>query len=274
MHAQLVVFSCPKEGCPPADWEDGAAGGTFGGTRGGDPPVVRFAVADGATETYESRRWVELLLRSFMSADRNAGPGWPDLERGSMSAWFKAMQEQWWATAPAGLDYIEQLKIRQGTLATFVGGQITGLGTATPVWQATALGDSVLFHVRNGTLVEHFPALRSTDFDSAPEGIATLPDRLGRMSEQLLFREGRLAPGDQIFVATDALAKWMLARQEAGDQLSWRLLGELAHPATFSELIAASRGAKPRSEAMKDDDVTLMRIRLLAKPASTVVVCL
>ena len=54
MQVQRVTFSAPKEGYRPGEWEDGAADGPLGGVRGGDPPIFRFAVADGATEAYES----------------------------------------------------------------------------------------------------------------------------------------------------------------------------------------------------------------------------
>jgi hypothetical protein len=270
MQLQRVIFSVPKGGSRPDEWEDGAAAAPAGRGRGGDPPLLRFAVADGATETYESRRWVELLIWSFMSADAGGGPNWPELERGAMSAWFKAVQEQWWAAAPTAADYIEQVKLSQGTLATFVGGELRGLDTPTPSWHAVALGDSVLFHVRDGRLLDQLPRLRAADFASTPEGISTRRERLGPMGEQLLLRDGRLEPGDFIFVATDAFAQWMLSRLEAGDPDLWRALAEMAHPSVFSQLVAAER----RAMAMKDDDVTLMRIRLLGRPATTVVVCL
>ena len=175
MQVQLVIFSEQKDGCSPADWEDGAGGGSFGRAQGGDPPCARFAVADGATETYDSARWANQLIASFMSPEQADGTGHPDLERDAMSAWFKAMQDQWQVDTPATSDYIEQLKIRQGTLATFVGGQLTGLDGGNPAWHAAALGNSVLFHVRGGRLITHLPALGSGDFDSTPEGISTLP---------------------------------------------------------------------------------------------------
>jgi hypothetical protein len=270
MQVQLVVFSAPKQGYTPGEWEDGAAGGSYRGTRGGDPPCVRFAVADGATETYESRRWVNQLIRSFMSRNQAEGACWPEIEHESVTAWFKAMQEQWQAAAPISTDYIEQVKIRQGTLATFVGGQILGLDTPAPHWRAAALGDSVLFHVRNGRLVDHFPRLRSGDFASAPEGISTLPERLGRMSDNVGIKQGRLASGDMIFAATDAFAKWMITCVESGEQGLWPLLGSLVHDSDFIRLVMVHRGTL----AMKDDDVTLMRIRILAQPPTTVMVCL
>jgi len=269
MHVQPVIFHAPKQGYAPDEWEDGAKGGVFGVSRDGDP-LIRFAVADGATEAYESRRWVSQLLGSFMSLDQAGGMSWPDLEYGSMSAWFKAMQEQWQAAAPAAADYIELRKIQQGTLATFVGGQIFGLNTPAPVWRAAALGDSVFFHVRDGHLLNQLPSMRSSDFDSAPEGISTLPERLGRMSDQMRIEQGPLAAGDLLFAATDAFAKWMITCVERGDPLLWQVLGHLVHPVEFGQLVAELR----RVMAMKDDDVTLMRIRLLQQPVSTVVVCL
>ncbi len=269
MQIQLVVFSTQKDGYSPDEWEDGAGGGAIGGVPGQDPPDARFAVADGATETYDSRRWANQLITSFLSPGHDGG-GRPDLGRGTMSAWFKAMQERWQAQTPATDDYIDRLKLDQGTLATFVGGELTGLDGAAPAWQAAALGDVILFHVRNERLVTHFPPLSSKDFDSAPEGITTLPAYLGRMSDRLLFQHGRLAPGDMIFIATDAFAKWMITGVERGDGALWAVLGSLGHPATFAQLVSAER----RTMALKDDDVTLMRIRLLARPASTLVVCL
>jgi hypothetical protein len=180
------------------------------------------------------------------------------------------MQERWEVDTPATSDYIEQVKIQQGTLATFVGGQLTGLDGGTPAWQAAALGDSVLFHVRGGRLITHFPPLGSGDFDSTPEGISTLPGRLDRMNDQLLFQHGRLAPGDMIFAATDAFAKWMITQVERGDYVLWPMLGSMGHPSVFTRLVNAERRAK----ALKDDDVTLMRIRLLPRRASRLVVCL
>jgi hypothetical protein len=215
MQVQLIIFSAPKDGCSPADWEDGAGGGPFGRGHSGDPACARFAVADGATETYDSGRWADQLIASFISPEQANGAGYPDLERDAMSAWFKAMQDHWQVDTPATSDYIEQLKIRQGTLATFVGGQLTGLDGGKPAWHAAALGDAVLFHVRDRRLITHLPALGSCDFDSTPEGISTLPGRLNRMSGQLKFQRGSLAPQDMIFVATDAFAKWMITAWNA-----------------------------------------------------------
>lgn len=270
MHVQSVIFSAPKDGYDPEEWEDGAAVGSRGRTPAGDSPDFRFMVADGATESYESRRWVNQLIGSFMSTDPAGAAAGPAFDPMSLRGWLMEMQDQWWMTVPDGVDYIERLKIRQGTLATFIGGQLLGLDTAEPSWQAVALGDSVLFHVRQGRLIDVFPRLRPADFASAPDGLSTLPERLDWIVSQLLSHGGRLTAGDLIFVATDAFAKWMLTCHEQGERWLWPLLGDLVHPDVFLQLVADQR----RVRMMKDDDVTLMRLRIVTEPAFTVVTCL
>jgi hypothetical protein len=268
LQVQSVIFSAPKEGYAPEEWEDGAAAGAHGAPLGA-PSGFRFAIADGATESYDSRRWAELLIDSFLASGPASGTDYPENDAASMHGWLKEMQDQWRVTVPTGADYIEQVKIRQGTLATFIGGQIQGLDTGSPTWYAIGLGDSVLFHVRQGYLVDHFPRMRSGDFDTAPDGISTLPERLDQISAQLLGQEGQLAPGDMLFLATDAFAQWILTCHERDDRQLWPLLAGLIHPDVFVQLVADQR----RAMVMKDDDVTLVRL-LVAEPAYTVVTCL
>lgn len=270
MQLRQIVFSVPKEGDVPADWEDGAAVGMCRDASGQISARARFAMVDGATETYESRRWVEQLINSFMSQEQDKEADCPALEHGSMNAWFKSMQERWHAEIPSAVDYIDYLKFSRGTLATFIGGELIALDGDAPAWRAAALGDVVLFHVRNDRLVTHFPPLQSNDFNSAPEGICTLPGRLGRMSAQLMFQHGCLAPGDSIFIATDAFAKWIISLVDRGNEEIWPLLGSLAHPSTFTKLVTEGR----RVMGLNDDDITLMRMLLVSSPpASTMLVC-
>jgi hypothetical protein len=263
VQAQLVIYHEPKDGYTLGEWEDGA----FGGVGSVDPAGGRFVVVDGATEAYDVRRWVDQLVGSFMSPDLPDGAGYPDLEPLAMSIWFERMQDRWSAQTPASDDYIEQARRQQGALATFLGAQITGLDGPAPVWHAAALGDTVLFHVRDGRLLKHFPPLSAADFASNPDGISTRPGQLARMNGQLRFQQGYLAPGDILFCATDALAKWMIERD---DDALWPVLASLSHPAVFARLVDEQRAAK----ALKDDDVTLLRLRLLTHSPSSVVVCL
>lgn len=281
MYVQQVIFHAPKQGYAEEEWEDGARAGSRPGRAGGrSQPGWGFAVADGATEAYAARRWVLQLLDSFMAAGTADGTDGPELDRGSMRRWMDAMQQQWQQTAAAVANPFEQAKIRKGSLATFVGGQFLGLGTSQPAWQAVALGDAVLFHIRRGRLIAKLPRLRAADFDTTPAGISTLPGQLDQMSSELQEGNGRLEAGDVIFVATDAIAQWMLSCDERGDGERWlwpTLSDPLLHPGAFARLIDEQRRTltdeQRRTRALKDDDVTLLRLRLLSmsEPPSALV---
>jgi hypothetical protein len=261
MGVQPVIFSTPKENYQPTWWEDG------GGYAPGRTALARIAVADGATEGYQSRLWVSQLIEAFLTGGEDS-PG--RIDRGSLGSWLARMQDLWSLDIPVTADYIDQVKIGQGAFATFVGCQLEGLdGGSAPCWRAVAAGDAVLFHVRGRRLLDHLPPLSVADFGTAPDGLSTLPDQLPGIVERLQFGNGELIPDDLLFAATDAMAKWMLTWVENDDQETlWRALAALADPADFEQLINEQRRAK----AMKDDDVTLLRVRLLSRPAEMLVI--
>lgn len=257
MYAHSVCFRVPKAGNSPQEWEDAA--GCADGT------AVRFAVVDGATEAYDSLRWVAQLVGSFLDLG-------PAITPAAMREWFESMQRRWTADAPTGFaSVIEEYKYRtEGSFATFVGGEVMGLDGPRPRWEAAALGDAVLFHVRAHRLLTHFPALSIDDFGLVPAGVDTRPAALPGMLRGLLFGRGEVASGDLLFVATDAFAHWVL-RQAATDQAPlWTVLSGLDHDAAFAELVADQRACG----ALRDDDVTLLRIRIAAAPPTRLVVCL
>ncbi len=254
MYAHSVSFQRQKKGNSAREWEDGAG-----------HSETRFVVVDGATEAYDSLRWVEQLVSSFV---HNGPPITPD----AFTGWFEAMQRQWVAEAPTRFaSVIEEYKFRtDGSFATFVGGTLSGLDGPQPRWEAAALGDTVLFHVRAGRLLSHFPALSVDDFGLVPDGVDTRPGALRQMLARLTFGSGQLLAGDLLFVATDAFAHWMLQQVAADQDTLWRTLAELDHDVTFTDLVADQRSGG----LLRNDDVTLLRVRLSDTPPSRLVVCL
>lgn len=258
LRACSTCFSLEKSGSSPREWEDAAA-------YDDDPVAPRCVVVDGATEAYDALRWVEHLAGSFVAAH---GPG---LTADGLRAWFGQVQRQWVAEAPTRFaSVIEELKFRdEGSFATFVGCRLAGLDGPGARWEAAALGDAVLFHVRAGRLVTHFPPLSIDDFGLVPDGISTHAAALDPMLRALAFARGDLADGDLLFLATDALARWLLleaARDQAG---LWGLLAELDHDATFAALVTDQRAAG----RLHNDDVTLLRVRVAATDPAALVVC-
>jgi hypothetical protein len=261
LQIQVVTFSEPKAGNAPGEWQDGAAGGPA------SPDSARFIVVDGATAAYDSLRWVDQLVTSFTQTS-------PTLEPAAMRAWFARMQDRWAAEVPAFDSIIEERKFKEvGSFATMLGFEICGLDGPEPFWRAVALGDTVLFHVRNGRLLTVFPSLGPEDFGSLPDGVHTLRSSLDKMSQRLQTASGVLEPDDLLFAATDAMAQWIL-RAIMGDQNKvWTALAGLAHPAVFARLVEDQREEADGAKRMKNDDVTLMRLRMLAEPPSFLLAC-
>jgi hypothetical protein len=264
MQIQMVTFSEAKAGNAPGEWQDGASGGVVGDATG----TARFIVVDGATGAYDPLRWVDQLVTSFGPADG------PRLQPAAMRAWFAQMQDQWAAGVRAFDSIIEERKFNEvGSFATLLAFEITGLGGPEPFWRAVALGDTVLLHVRAGRLIATFPPLGPEDFGTLPDGVHTLRSSLDRMTERLLTGAGVLAADDFLFAVTDAMAHWILRAIGRDEKKVWATLGTLAHPDVFARFVEDQRREQDGASRMKNDDVTLMRLRMLADQPSFLLAC-
>jgi hypothetical protein len=272
MQIQMVIFSEPKLGYEAAEWQDSACGGVISDPRG---PVskARFIVMDGAATAYDPVRWVDQLVTSFIPAP--GAPAGPRLEQAAMRTWFAENQDRWTAARPNFDNIIEERMWNQtGSFATLLGFEITGLDGPEPSWRAVSLGDTVLFQVRAGRLVAQFPKLGPDDFGTLPDGVHTLRSSLDRMTERLAVSVGALDVGDYIFAATDAMSHWIVRaiRREQQEKV-WRTLAGLAHPDVFSRFVADQRKEIDAAKRLKNDDVTLMRLRITADQPSFLLAC-
>ncbi|ONH31121.1 hypothetical protein [Pseudofrankia asymbiotica] len=261
--ARSVCFWLEKLGSAALEWEDAAA------YDDGDPAagvVPRYVVVDGATEAYDAIRWVEHLAGSFVAETG------PDLTPDGLRAWFEQVQRLWAAEAPARFTtVIEEHKFRsEGSFATFLGCRLTGLDGPRARWEAAALGDTVLFHVRAGRLLTHFPPIDVDGFGLSPAGIGTRSAALGPMLRGLELASGEVRAGDVLFVATDALAQWLLREVARDEAALWTALAGLDHDAAFAAIVADQRAAG----RMHNDDVTLLRVRLVTAESRALVVSL
>jgi hypothetical protein len=283
MQIQMVTFSEPKEGNAPGEWQDGAGGGVIGdGTAA--PRRARFVVLDGATGAYDPVRWVDQLVRSFVpqaggdprtpGTPGSPGSAGPRLEPAAMRAWFAEMQDRWAADVRDFDSIIEERKFAEvGSFATLLGFEICSLDGPEPYWRAVALGDTVLFHVRAGRLIAAFPPMGPDDFGTLPDGVHTSRASLDRMTGRLLTGGGVLEAGDFLFAATDAMAQWILRTIEREEAKVWDALTTLAHPDVFARLVDDQRREQNSAKRMKNDDVTLMRLRMLAGQPAFLLAC-
>jgi hypothetical protein len=262
---EQVVFHRPKAGAGEEEWED-CAGYDPGDMTANRP--ARYVVVDGATEAYDSIRWVRQLVTSFLGLDSDAPP---TLTPADLDSWIGRMQQRWLDEAPrAFASLFEERKFHEdGSFATFLGCEIHGLGGPQPRWSAAALGDAVLFHVRDGQLVAQFPPLSPDDFGVNPDGVFTQTSQRDRMSTALQVASGPMQVGDLLFLATDALAAWLAEASRLGGGRCWHLLSAVEHPTEFRRFVARERNAR----RMKNDDVTLLRVQVTPAEADVLVVC-
>ncbi len=244
----------PRQGFGPNDCLDASAGDLLRG---------RFAIADGASEGGpDSGRWARFLVDDFVRAEETHDP-WP--------ASLLPLQERWRAEAGAAAAptempwYVaEHARARDhDAFATFLG--LVMHAAAAPDtpwrWQALAVGDSCLFQVRTGVLIERFPITAQEEFTSTPwlVGSHTTPEEVRRDRGRTCA--GESWPEDVIWMMTDALAEWFLLRWEV-DEKPWEELEPFLNPMvvdeSFDDWIAELR----QSGQIRNDDVTLAAVWL------------
>ena len=274
MRVRTQAFHVPKRGNAETEYED-----AYFPETAPDREVSEFrcAVADGASESAFASVWARLLVR---------GSGRRRLR-------LKRLRELWSrATSGRPLPWYLETKILNGAHAAFVGlsireGGSNGQETAPPdpeapewmdlpsngdtaaaagdggTWRALAVGDSCLFHIRDGKMLTVGPLNASDQFGNTPALLSSrLPQSFRRGAEDVNVLSGTWQPGDTFYLVTDALAQWLLAIQEAGRPPCTNL-GELClenDAETFLRLVDELRGLGD----LHNDDTTLLRVEVAA----------
>ncbi len=213
------------------------------------------AIADGVTSGIFSRQWARILTRAAVE-------NWPDPDDDvQFSGWLTALRGQWEEEIDvSGLAWYQRAKLREGGFATLLWLRLLdngGLrdGGESPL-EAIAIGDSCLFHVRDGELLQSFPLTGSEQFDTSPLVLGSV--NLKR-DDQLLFERLQLAArtGDMIVLCTDAVAAWAIGRYEQNQPIPWSRYWDMTPQAWADEV----GGLRSRS-MMRVDDATLILLRV------------
>src|SRR5215204_5625709 len=236
-------FVLPKEGSAAEECEDAVA---F------DAGSLRFAVADGATEAFDARRWSARLAAEWVGAVR------APLTAGEFGPWLKE-QGAWLHASWEGrkLSWYAEEKRRAGSYAAFVGLRLEASGRKMS-WRAVALGDSCLVQRRGGEVLDAFPLDSHEAFNSMPPLVPSSEHSREAALARLVEREGRAEPGDTFLLMTDALSAWYFETSARRDPCAEEFDSLLAasENGSLSELVRRERAAA----RMKDDDVAVVRV--------------
>src|SRR5262245_1714524 len=237
MHTPATAGWAPKSGNTANEYEEAYAV---------EPGTLRFAVADGASETSFARQWAELLVAGFVQDAPSAAAlhdfvvplqnVWADAQKGKATAWYA------------------ERKAKDGAFSSLLGVTIEG-----ERWRALAVGDSCLFVVRAGKMLRAFPLERAEQFNNRPSLLSSNARANSGVWDDVVAVEGDLVSNDRLLLMTDALAQWFLLEAEMGRR-PWAALAKVTTPEQFSAFIDCLRAGG----ALRSDDVTLVSVEVAA----------
>lgn len=246
MSLSVRVRWLPKAGNRPDEYEDAcwpARSLTI------DEPILRCAVADGATESAFAGHWARQLAGAWGKGHLD-----PDDLTGSLAGEQAAWQGMV-DTQP--LPWYAEEKARSGAFAALLGLTVDMRAAERAGWRAFGVGDCALFQVRGAALLSAFPAEDSGFFTSHPLLISSRPERNASITASWHAAAGDLQPGDRLYLVTDALGQWLLQAVEAGGA-PWNALDAAmtGRRHKFAAWVAALRA----HHALRNDDVTALRV--------------
>jgi hypothetical protein len=238
-------FLLPKEGCSRAECEDVVA---INSRR------RRFAIADGATEAFDSKTWAKLLVTRWVRVDPPA-LSIDDFQplAHELGVW---LHERWMRKS---LPWYAEEKARSGSFAAFLGVQFYTAPTSFS-WKAIALGDCCLIQERENKICTAFPITDSGKFGSNPILIPSLTSLQSEAFANVGVVEGTGKEGDEFFLLSDAIAAWYLRADEDSyaEKISLRSLLSSQKHDDITLLIQTLRSQR----RIRNDDVTIVRIAI------------
>lgn len=205
----------------------------------------RLALCDGASESFNSMLWADLLARKFI-ADPKVNPEWV----------ASALAEYSAAHDFPSMSWSKQAAFERGSFATLIGIEQFEEHQTVDV---LAIGDSITMLVDCGKLIHAWPFDDPEKFKERPTLLATLPahnhffsgNSFWTLHGKTFFLEKLTQP--KLICMTDALGEWALKQALADDSGFIELLS-LQTEEQLAELVLKERAAK----RMRIDDSTLL----------------
>lgn len=254
MRLTLNHFWLQKLGNEQADYEDAFAPKIDGTI---EQAGFSLAIADGATESSFASDWAKILTRAFVKE--------PFTSIETLQARAESLSQRWHSFVNRRpLPWFAEEKVRLGAFATLLGVTLASNSSDSNQsgdWSAIAVGDSCIFQIRNDDLVCSFPVSSAAEFGSSPTLLSTNLSRNSQLWEQVKCHTSNWSAGDLLMLTTDALACWFLAQHENNEK-PWNILLGFTEDSSPSNSFQAWVDNARRSSHLKNDDITLLILRL------------
>jgi hypothetical protein len=248
-------FCTHKEAESPEDCQDAYC---FG------PEKARYAVADGATQSFYPAQWAKLLVERFCKEKDTLNTD--ILSSGEWSRWLELVQRRWYEEIQREVEnhqaYYNKNRFigKESAAATFAGIEFKNDSSDKKrlFWNAMIIGDSCLFKINEHDF-ESYLLKHSSDFTNQPDYFASFEK--DNKYEPFFSSLGTTKRGDVFLLATDALAKWILREREAGqDNLKkiWNTISTIQNEKDFERFIGNIR--QDEQISLDNDDSTLVII--------------
>ena len=206
----------------------------------------RWALSDGASESYDSRSWALALVARYVD-DPAVDARW--IEQAALA--YAASVDV------SALSWAKQAAFERGSFGTLLGVELAPNAAEVEV---LAIGDSLAAHVRDGQMLASYPFQEPSGFADRPllvstvpaaNAFASAPDFVTRNSS----RTWTVNPGDHIYLMTDAVGQWLLQELDHSPA-SLDVIEQLADGDQFHALVRSLRSER----RLRLDDSTLVRL--------------
>ncbi|WP_321868095.1 hypothetical protein [Paraburkholderia tropica] len=206
----------------------------------------RFALSDGASDSFDSKLWAKLLANRFVA------------DPGVNSAWVGGALSDYGAAHDfSAMSWSKQAAFERGSFATLLGGEYLADHHAV---ELLAVGDSVALLIDGDQLVSAWPFDDPNRFQERPSLLSTIQRHNDFLDvSDFWTRHGTTLHLDKLsaprlLCMTDALGEWALRSlsRDNGDGL--RELASLRSEEQLAELVLRERAQK----RMRVDDSTLL----------------
>jgi len=208
-----------------------------------DESRQRFAVSDGASESYDSARWARLLANAWVAGGMAV----------SRQGLEQVISEYERACDPSSLSWSKRGAFDRGSFATLLG--VTVRGAAARI---VAMGDSMVLGLPIDGATLSFPYSLSDEFDRRPLLLSTSRDANNALFDRSVARgcitRWPLHPGAVLLLMTDALGQWLLRRGASAS--SCAVLLAIRTPEDLHAFVRSEQA----SGAMRRDDTTLLHL--------------